>query len=252
MQSYIIPFLAVQLPYKAEYPMSVSPLHAPSLESTNPLDELYEPDSTPLVRDSKGKPQKYIRTTMLVDGEYKTARIEVATGEIKPYNYAKNHKDMPKARPSQAFLEERANKDYTAPGDLLGYTPHWALIAPPERSIKPPVDPKQQGAMRKSKPNPNGRLLADYMFVTDAIEAFPCLDDMFVGCANLDAGGNSRPMNTGLLFSLLRDLNEINIETIQAYTGCSESHSYKLSAYLRVLCTAFDTAVKDKRIVQRP
>ena len=248
MQSYIISIPVVNLPYKAEYTMSVSPLHAPAVESTNPLDVLHKPDCSPLPVDSQAKPQKYIRTMMLVDGEYKTARIEVATGEIKPYNYAKNHKDMPKARPSQAFLEERANKDYTAPGDLLGYTPHWALIAPPERSIKPPVDPKQQGAMRKSKPNPNGRLLADYMFVTDAIEAFPCLDDMFVGCANLDAGGNTRPMKTGLLFNLLRDLNDINVESIQAYTGCSESHSYKLAAYLRILSTAFDTAVDNKLI----
>jgi hypothetical protein len=227
--------------------MSVSPLHAPSLESTNPLDELYEPDSTPLVRDSKGKPQKYIRTVMLVDGEYKTARITVETGEIKPYNYAKKKDDKPKARPSQATIDARATQRFSGPGDLLGYVPHWVTIAPPERSVAQP-DPTKPGAMRKSKPNPNGQLLADYLFVTDAIEAFPCLDDMFVGCANLDAGGNTRPMNTGLLFSLLRDLNDINIETIQAYTGCSESHSYKLAAYLRILSTAFDTAVDNKLI----
>lgn len=237
--------------------MSVSPLYAPAAESTNPLDVLHKPDCTPLPVDSQAKKdslqakhQKYIRTMMLVDGEYKTARIEVATGEIKPYNYAKNHKDMPKAKPSQAHIDEAANKDYSAPGDLLGYVPHWALIAPPERNLLPLRDATQQGAMRKSKPNPNGKLLASYMFVTDAIEDFPCLDDMFVGCANLDAGGNTRPMKTGLLFNLLRDLNDINVESIQAYTGCSESHSYKLAAYLRVLSSAFDTAVDNKLVVE--
>lgn len=229
--------------------MSVSPLHAPAVESTNPLDELYKPDCTRLPVDSQGKPQKYIRTMMLVDGEYVTARITVETGEIKPYKYAKKD-DKPKARASQAFLDAEANKDYSAPGDLLGYVPHWATIAPPERSIKPPVDPEQKGAMRKSKPNPNGKLLADYMYVTDAIEAFPCLDDMFVGCANLDAGGNSRPLKTGLLFNLLRDLNDINNETIQAYTGCSDSYAYKLAVCLRVLSTAFDHAVDNKLIVE--
>lgn len=228
--------------------MSVSPLHAPAVESTDPLDALYKPDCTLPPVDSQGKPQKYIRTTMLVDGEYKTARITVATGEIKPYKYKKNKKDdKPKARPSQAHIDAQATRQFSGDGDLLGYVPHWATIAPPERSVTHPEDAKQ-GAMRKSKPNPNGQLLENYLYVTDAIEAFPCLDDMFVGCANLDAGGNSRPMNTGLLFSLLRDLNDINIETIQAYTGCSESHSYKLASYIRILSTELDKAVANKLI----
>lgn len=232
--------------------MNVSPLHAPAVESTNPLDALHKTDSTPLVPKKQAKESKYIRTVMLVDGKYVTARIEKATGEIKPYKYKKDKKyDKPKARPSQAHIDSMANKDYTAPGDILGYTPHWALIAPPERSIKPPVDPKEQGAMRKSKPNPNGAKLAGFMVASEAIAALPFLDDMFVGCANLDAGGNTRPMKTSLLFALLRDLNDINVESIQAYTGHSTPHCYKLAAYLRILSTAFDKAVEDNKVPEQ-
>ena len=179
--------------------MNVSPLHAPAVESTNPLDALHKVDSTPLVPEKQAKESKYIRTVMLVDGEYVSARIEKATGEVKPYKYAKKD-DKRKARPTQEFIELCANRDYTGQGDILGYTPTWATITPPERSVMPPKDPAQQGAMRKSKPNPNGAKLAEFMFVHDALECFPELDDLLTGCANLDANGNTRPMKTSLLF----------------------------------------------------
>ena len=226
--------------------MNVSPLHAPAVESTNPLDELYNPDCTPVVRDSKGKPQKYIRTMMEVDGVMVTARITVATGEIKPYKYPNKNDNNRKAKPTQEFIELNANRTFVGEGDILGYTPTWATIEAPASSVLPPKDAADKGAMRKSKPNPNGALLSEFGCISDALECFPELDNLLTGCANLDAQGNTRPMKTGLLFAMLRDLHDIDVETIKAYSPhleYSDRHCYRLAQYLRVLSAAFDAVV---------
>jgi hypothetical protein len=63
-----------------------------------------------------------------------------------------------------------------------------------------------------------------------------------VGSTSL-GDGNKDTINKGVLFCMLRDLDEINAQTIQEYTGHSMSHCWRLAQYLRVLSKAFDMEV---------
>lgn len=77
----------------------------------------------------------------------------------------------------------------------------------------------------------------------DAVLDINVLDNLFEGVSLLD-DGKSRPMNKGIMFQMLRDLDTINSETVKGYTGYSERHCQKLCLYLRVLSNAFDREVE--------
>lgn len=169
----------------------------------------------------KGK--KYVRTTMLVNGTYVSARLNLSTGEIKPHNYRAG-KPMPEARWNGV---EDGN-------------PAWTRILAPVWVDSRPNSTKAN--MRKTKSNPNNIYLEDFMHLTDATERHPVLDDLFTGVASL--GDSVRdPVNKGILFRMLRDLDEINVKTIQEYTRYGEKHCYKLAVCLRILSNAFDNEV---------
>ena len=186
--------------------------------------------------------KKYIRTTLkLDDGTCVPARINTETGEIKPYNYAK------KPKPKRVILESEQDAldrvidrivDRGAKGNLLGYEPLWLNdswierdIAEAKGGVKPPL--------RKNKANPNHAILAEFYAMEDACAEYPWLEDILFGATHLDCG-NTRPFSMKQFFYMLRDLDEINVETIYACTTCGEKHCYRLAQHMRVLVNAFN------------
>jgi len=175
------------------------------------------------------KPKKYIRTQMKLDsGEIVDARICVAIGEIKPHKYPVV-KPMTKAK---ALPVGETN-------GIVSEEPSWMRIPAPVYGGSENAGTKSW----KNKSNPNNVYLKDFMMYSDAIEEHPILEDLMTGTTSLGEGGKNF-INKGVLFCMLRDLDEINVHTIREYTGHSEAHCYRLAHYLRVLSTAFDTEVE--------
>ena len=185
--------------------------------------------------------KKYIRTTLkLDDGTYVSARINTETGEIKPYNYAKKPK-LFSAKPEQDAVErviERA-VDRGAKGNLLGYEPLWLKESYTQRDIAETKADGVKPTLRKSMANPHHTILAEFLTVQDACADYPWLEDILFGATHLDCGG-TRPFGMKQFFFMLRDLDEINVETIYAYTTCGEKHCSRLAQHMRVLVNAFN------------
>ena len=200
---------------------------------------------TKIVTQADVQGKKYIRTTLkLEDGNYVSARINTETGEIKPYNYTKKPK-LFSAKPEQDAVErviERA-VDYGAKGNLLGYEPMWLHDSWTKRDI---AETKADGVKPrswKSMANPNRTILAEFSTGIDDMQAacaeYPWLEDILFGASHLDCG-NTRPFSMKQFFYMLRDLDEINVETIYACTTCGEKHCYRLAQHMRVLVSAFN------------
>ena len=189
--------------------------------------------------DVQGK--KYIRTTLqLEDGTYVPARINTETGEIKPYNYAK--------KPKQVTLESEQDAldlvidrivDRGAKGNLLGYEPLWLHDSYTQRDISETKADGGKPSSWKSLANPNRTILAEFLTVQDACADYPWLEDILFGATHLDSD-NTRPFSMKQFFFMLRDLEEISVETIYNYTTHSKSHCYKLAQHMRVLVSAFN------------
>lgn len=181
------------------------------------------------------KERKYIRTTITnPNGTITTARINTVTGEIKPYKYSKGI-DRIRAKP----LNEPVSIDYGAEGDLLDYVPYWVAMMPPITSITNGTDSSK---IRKNKLNDCNIYLKDYESLDCASSDIPVLDNIFTGVSLLDCG-NSRPMNKALMFCMIRDLDNINTQSVKDYTGLSEAYCRRLAQYLRVASNAFDAAI---------
>ena len=184
--------------------------------------------------------KKYIRTTLkLDDGTYVTARINTETGEIKPYNYAKKSK-LVSVKPKQNVVDRIA--DYYAEGNLLGYEPSWLHVSKTERDFAETKVDGVKPPLRKSMANPNRTILAEFSTMQDACAEYPWLEDILFGVTHLGCG-NTRPFSMKKFFYMLRDLDEINVETIYAYTTCGEKHCYRLAQHMRVLVAAFNREV---------
>ena len=191
--------------------------------------------------DVQGK--KYIRTTLkLDDGTYVPARINTETGEIKPYNYAK------KPKLKRVILESEQDSldrvidriiDRGAKSNLLGYEPLWLHDSYTQRDIAETKADGVKPPLRKSMANPNRTILAEFLTVQDACDEYPWLEDILVGASHLDCG-NTRPFSMKQFFYMLRDLDEINVETLYACTTCGEKHCYRLAQHMRVLVDAFN------------
>ena len=200
---------------------------------------------TQIVTQADVQGKKYIRTTLkLDDGTYVSARINTETGEIKPYTYAKKPK-LFSAKPEQDALDrviERA-VDRSAKGNLLGYEPLWLKESYTQRDIAETKADGVKPPLRKSMANPNHTILAEFSTGIDDMQAacaeYPWLEDILFGATHLDCG-NTRPFSMKQFFFMLRDLDEINVETIYAYTNYSKSHCYKLAQHMRVLVSAFN------------
>ena len=200
---------------------------------------------TKIVTQADVQGKKYIRTSLkLDDGNYVSARINTETGEIKPYTYAKKPK-LFSAKPEQDAVDrviERA-VDYGAKGNLLGYEPLWLKESYTQRDIAETKADGVKPPLRKSMANPNHTILAEFSTGTDDMQAacakYPWLEDILFGATHLDCD-NTRPFSMKQFFFMLRDLDEINVETIYAYTNYSKSHCYKLAQHMRVLVSAFN------------
>ena len=200
---------------------------------------------TEIVTQADVPVKKYIRTTLkLDDGTYISARINTETGEIKPYNYAKKPK-LFSAKPEQDAVErviERA-VDRGAKGNLLGYEPMWLHDSWTKRDIAETKADGVKPPLRKSTANPNRTILAEFSTGIDDMQAacaeYPWLEDILFGATHLDCG-NTRPFSMKQFFFMLRDLDEINVETIYACTTCGEKHCYRLAQHMRVLVSAFN------------
>lgn len=200
---------------------------------------------TKIVTQADVPVKKYIRTTLkLDDGTYVSARINTETGEIKSYTYAKKPK-LFSAKPEQDAVErviERA-VDRGAKGNLLGYEPMWLKESYTQRDIAETKADGVKPPLRKSTANPNRTILAEFSTGIDDMQAacaeYPWLEDILFGATHLDCG-NTRPFSMRQFFFMLRDLDEINVETIYAYTNYSKSHCYKLAQHMRVLVSAFN------------
>ena len=195
--------------------------------------------------DVQGK--KYIRTTLkLDDGTYVPARINTETGEIKPYNYAKKPKHKRVILESEQDSLDRVIDrivDRGAKGNLLGYEPLWLHDSWTKRDI---AETKANGAKPrswKSMANPNRTILAEFSTGVDDMQAacakYPWLEDILFGATHLDYG-STRPFSMKQFFYMLRDLDEINVETLYACTTCGEKHCYRLAQHMRVLVNAFN------------
>ena len=184
--------------------------------------------------------KKYIRTTLkLDDGTCVTARINTETGEIKPYTYAKKSK-LVITKPKQHVADRIV--DYYAEGNLLGYEPAWLNVSKTERDFAETKVDGVKPPLRKSMANPNRTILAEFLTMQDACAEFPWLEDILFGVTHLDYG-STRPLSMKQFFYMLRDLDEINVETIYAYTACGEKHCYRLAQHMRVLVAAFNREV---------
>ena len=200
---------------------------------------------TEIVTQADVPVKKYIRTTLkLEDGTYVSARINTETGEIKPYNYAKKPK-LFSAKPEQDAVErviERA-VDRGAKGNLLGYEPMWLHDSWTKRDIAETKADGVKPPLRKSTANPNRTILAEFSTGIGDMQAacaeYPWLEDILFGATHLDCG-NTRPFSMKQFFFMLRDLDEINVETIYACTTCGEKHCYRLAQHMRVLVSAFN------------
>ena len=196
---------------------------------------------TEIVTQADVQGKKYIRTTLkLEDGTYVSARINTETGEIKPYNYAKKP-ELFSAKPEQDAVErviERA-VDRGAKGNLLGYEPLWLHDSYTQRDIAETKADGVKPTLRKSMANPNRTILAEFITVQDACAEYPWLEDILFGATHLDCG-NTRPFSMKQFFFMLRDLDEINVETIYACTTCVKTHCSRLAQHMRVLVSAFN------------
>ena len=185
--------------------------------------------------------KKYIRTTLkLEDGTYVTARINTETGEIKPYTYPQ--------KPKRVILESEQDAldrvidrivDRGAKGNLLGYEPAWLHDSYTQRDIAETKADGVRPTLRKNMANPHRTILDDFLTVQDACVDYPWLEDILFGATHLDCGG-TRPFGMKQFFFMLRDLDEINVETIYAYTTCGEKHCSRLAQHMRVLVNAFN------------
>lgn len=180
---------------------------------------------------------KYVRTVMKVDEEYKPARINTLTGEIREFTYRQPPK-LIKARPAASC------------GDAA---PHWLGC------VQDVVTPRKGLEIRSSKTveNPYFGLLNQYDMYTvrsggigqtvsaceelsedqmdDAITSLadhmPIIDDYFSGVAHLD---DANPLSKNVMFHLLRSLPEISSNTIYQATSYSERYCQRLATALRI------------------
>lgn len=196
---------------------------------------------TQIVTEVDAPVKKYIRTTLkLDDGTYVSARINTKTGEIKPYNYAKKH-NLFSAKPEQDALDRVIDRivDHGAKGNLLGYEPMWLHESYTQRDIAETMADGVKPILRKNMTNPNRTILDEFLTVQDACADYPWLEDILFGATHLDYG-STRPFSLKQFFYMLRDLDEINVETIYAYTTCGEKHCSRLAQHMRVLVNAFN------------
>ena len=205
-------------------PKQASTPSVPDVSRTSPATALF-PISV--------RRRKTLRTVMHEpDGAIKGAKIDLATGEVTPHQYKDYFCGLLKAR-----------RDPNA----LDLDPFWMQMPAAERST---------GVSRQYDNSETKLCNGVKMYVQDcfdfdeAIGLLPMLDDLITGAAQIDLGGNTRPLNHRMLFALLQHLDYISPLTVRAFMGCSESHSRKVANCLCVIVTAF-VAEAEREVIHR-
>jgi hypothetical protein len=177
--------------------------------------------------------RKTLRTVMYdSDGRLTGAKIDLATGEVRPKQYKDYFEEGPKARvdPNAFDLE-----------------PFWMRMPAAERS----TGLARQHDNSKTKLSNGVKIYVQDCFDLDeALGSLPILDDLITGAAQIDLGGNTRPLNHRMLFAMLQHLDYISPLTVRAFMGCSEPHSRKVANCLCVIVTAF-VAEAEREVIHR-
>lgn len=112
--------------------------------------------------------------------------------------------------------------------------------------------PRRRTRPEKTIPNPNNFYFKEVWTFSVIEDHLPRrfaaqIDNVLTGIALLDLGGNSRPIRKGLLFDMLRDLDEVSTKSVQEYAGFSVSYARKIAAMIRVAVNALNRIVDDDR-----
>lgn len=76
--------------------------------------------------------------------------------------------------------------------------------------------------------------LQHYCTFSEAVQDYPFLDNIITGVCNLDLGGNTRPLSTAVVYTLLATQSLITTKLIAEAAQCSERHAQKICGCLRV------------------
>lgn len=207
-------------------------LYRPTSAPDGPV-ELARPTCTQLPAANENtalRGRKTIRTVSVLfhpEGRLTGAKIDLATGEVVAHQY-EEYFERPKARP----LANAPDCD-----------PFWMHMAPGTRSN---VQIAQKDNSRCKRFNAVKMYLDGYLCLSDAAEDLPLLRDIIESTNLLDLGGNTRPLNSGLLFGMLQYLDIITPKTVREYMGCEIRHSQKVALCLRVIVNAFEKTAEGK------
>jgi hypothetical protein len=178
---------------------------------------------------------KFLKTFIIgKHGEIIQARINMHTGEIKPYK-PRMRQGIECIKPIPKAAQKAANQ---------AEMPFWMDTAIQETEQGKLANPGNQFKPRKNRDNSANVYLSEFDSMHDACEGLPNLDSLLVGTSNLEIG-SSMPVSSSLLFHMLQNLQEINTLTIMQFTGYSESYARKLAALLRVALNAFEAETED-------
>lgn len=76
--------------------------------------------------------------------------------------------------------------------------------------------------------------LQHYCTFTEAVEDYPFLDNIITGVCNLDLGGNTRPLSTRVVYTLLTTQAIISTKLIMEAHYVGERQAQKICACLRI------------------
>jgi hypothetical protein len=168
--------------------------------------------------------RKSLRTFMFDDsGQLQDARIDLRTGEVMQFAYARQE-TMLKARPKKDAIDE---------------DPFWMQGLPDMPTSYYEEYSHGNDRSRRKRINRAKTLLEHYVKLEEATEDYPIFDHVLTGGAELSLGGNTRPLNRGRLFHMLQHLHVISPCAVRDLMGYSKSHSEKVVNVLRVVEAGF-------------
>jgi hypothetical protein len=108
-----------------------------------------------------------------------------------------------------------------------------------ERKDEAPTKKTGRGAPRKVRNNILKPHLLGFSHPGQSLNRLPQFDHIVTGAVNTDLGGNTRPLSKKLIITLLRRLDVISAEAVEAYMfvsmrQCTRRHAQKIAQVLRV------------------
>lgn len=169
-----------------------------------------------------------LRTVMFDDaGMLAGAKIDLSNGEITPHDY----KDF---FPKRAVIRAKAE-----PPDI---DPSWVRIpassTPKALLTDIPIEQKKRRGRRpKVVTNRLKCHLQGFDTVQQAFDTLQGLDNIVSGAAQLDREGNTRDLNKYALVSMLRKIDIISTQAVEALMQCDDRHARKVASAMRIINT---------------